>query len=240
MKIENTLPDHQKQIAILVFANSSQEELKHKHLVHGQQLFDHLNKKTLVEVRKTGLPYAIYSEKEQHGTTFGERFANAIEDLFEKGYQKVITIGNDSPNLTASHLIDTSHKLMHNTMVVGPSIDGGIYLLGLDKSNFEKNSFVQLPWQTRLLAKFLIKKISASGTHIKLLYRLKDIDKLQDLQYFLNRINRTTRLFKSILLLLFSCIYEAIIYQPKPLVTTIHTIPFNKGSPDLMLYTQSN
>ncbi|WP_103864783.1 DUF2064 domain-containing protein [Aquimarina sp. I32.4] len=240
MKIENPLPNHQKQIAILVFANSSQEELKHKHLVHGQQLFDHFNKKTLTEVRKTGLPYAIYSEKEQHGTTFGERFANAIEDLFEKGYQKIITIGNDSPNLTASYLIDTSHKLMHNTMVVGPSIDGGIYLLGLDRSDFEKDSFIQLPWQTRLLSKSLIKKISASGVHIKLLSRLKDIDELQDLRFFLSRINRTTRLLKSILLQLFSCIYEAIIYQFKLVVTTIHTIPFNKGSPDLISYIQSN
>lgn len=49
--------------AILIFANSSSEELKTKKIQRSALLFDHLNQKVLKIARSTGLPYFLFQKK---------------------------------------------------------------------------------------------------------------------------------------------------------------------------------
>ena len=53
--------------AILVFANSAQEELQHKPIVGGEKLFTELTKRTLSIVKNSGLPFCIINENNQNG-----------------------------------------------------------------------------------------------------------------------------------------------------------------------------
>lgn len=224
----------QKEIAILVFANSSKEELKHKRIANGEQLFNYFNSQTIDKVRKTNLPFAIYSEKEQHGNTFGERFTNAIEDLFKKGYQKIITIGNDSPNLKASHLIDACNALLENDVVIGPSTDGGIYLMGFHKQNFEKQAFLKLPWQTKKLAKTIISTTFSKGQKIEVQQKLRDIDGFQDLKDFFYNTKNLSETLKSILVRLLTNFSKKIRNKSTFISIYIFKTTFNKGSPNLI------
>lgn len=224
----------QKEIAILVFANSSKEELKHKRIANGEHLFNYFNSQTIDKVRKTNLPFAVYSEKEQHGNTFGERFANAIEDLFNKGYQKIITIGNDSPNLKTSHLIDACNTLLKNDVVIGPSTDGGIYLMGFHKQNFEKQAFLKLPWQTKKLAKTIISTTSSKGQKIEVQQKLRDIDGFQDLKDFFYNTKNLSQILKSILVQLLTNFSKKISYKNIFISVYIFKTTFNKGSPVLI------
>ncbi len=179
---------NEHKTAILVFALSSKEEQKHKNINNGDNLFNALSEHSLKIVAKTGIPYFHYTEKEQEGDTFGERFTNAIQSVFNRGYKQIITIGNDSPQLKASHIKKAAMHLANDTSVLGPSADGGFYLMGLHRDNFDARKFKDLPWQTSNLGNELKKEFSTTQNSLVQLDRLFDIDNSQDL-YFLSKFS---------------------------------------------------
>jgi rSAM/selenodomain-associated transferase 1 len=69
----------------------------------------------------------------QRGNDIGERMYNAIRWLFDNGYKKISLIGADSPDLPLSFIKDSFQKLEWYELVVGPSEDGGYYLIGMKK-----------------------------------------------------------------------------------------------------------
>ncbi len=219
-----------KDIAILLFANTSGEEVKQKDIANSKSLFQHLNTKVLKEVKKTGLDVIVFSEKFQQGNTFGERFSNAVATIFEKGYQHIITIGNDSPNLSANHINEAKENLYNNKYTLGPSLDGGSYLITLSKNQFNKKIVKELPWQTSSLFEALYKLLSNSK-YVHKLNLLKDINNFTDLKYFLLK----GKFLKSVL----QIIIANILNQQKKVITydivftsLKHTRKlYNKGSP---------
>jgi glycosyltransferase A (GT-A) superfamily protein (DUF2064 family) len=219
--------------AILIFANSSQEETQHKTIVGGEKLFSHLNTQILEKVQKTGLPYFIYSEKEQHGTTFGARFANAIADIFSKGFTQLISIGNDTPSLATNDILKAHQNLDKNNVVIGPATDGGIYLLGIHKENFNKKTFENLPWQTQQLRAVFRQSLLQKSLHIKLQRTLKDIDQQQDVVWFYKRLQQVSVAFKNILLVILEKTQSIFSYSTIDAENRHVSFLFNKGSPSL-------
>ncbi|MFN9743502.1 MAG: DUF2064 domain-containing protein, partial [Acidobacteriota bacterium] len=68
----------------------------------------------------------------QRGADLGERMVNCLDDLFQRGYARVVVIGADSPALPADYVIEAFDELTDaQTVVVGPPLDGGYYLIGL-------------------------------------------------------------------------------------------------------------
>jgi rSAM/selenodomain-associated transferase 1 len=57
---------------------------------------------------------------------------------------RVVVIGSDLPGLTAAHLREAEAALHHSDAAVGPSSDGGYYLIGL--ARVEPGLFDCLPW----------------------------------------------------------------------------------------------
>ena len=194
-------------------------------------MFDELNRLTLSTVKKTGIPYYHYSEKEQQGASFGERFANAIAAVFELGYDQVIAIGNDSPQLTSTTIKKAAKAISRDHFVMGPSFDGGFYLLGLHKEHFDKQAFLALGWQTKKLRAELLELLSQKAVTSYSLPPLRDLDTRQDLLlcsrqgYLL-----PTRVYRLIQLLL--SVGNELIHYVRPRVLSISLdIPLNKGSP---------
>ena len=79
----------------------------------------------------------------QEGDTFDERMNSAFSKAFDAGYQMCVTIGGDIPTLRYEHLKSAFELLREQkysdekVMVIGPGIDGGVYLIGLRKdTNF--------------------------------------------------------------------------------------------------------
>lgn len=166
----------QHTTAILVFANSASQEFEQKPFVKSAVVFEALNKETLNKVKKTNLPYFHFTEKEQFGNSFGERFVNAIQKVYEKGYKNIITIGNDSPQLKTSHLLEAYKQLQLGKTVLGPTFDGGFYLMGLHKSNFDASLFLRLPWQRFGLFNRISQLFENSNSHLHRLPVFEDID----------------------------------------------------------------
>lgn len=219
-------------IAILVFANSAEKDATLKPL-QSPVLFKTLNRDVINSVEKIGLPYFHYTEAEQTGNTFGERFTNAIHSVFSKGFDAVIAIGNDTPHLKAKHLIKTAEKLKAHHCVLGPSKDGGFYLMGLNKSHFNAEAFLKLPWQTKHLNRSVAKVLQYNNTSTYFLEQLVDIDSKEDIQYLLNRYNRFSKVLRTLLIRLMD--YPKVYFDDhtialKPIVISN---PHNKGSPFL-------
>lgn len=221
--------------AILVFANSAEFESKNKSFKDSELLFDALNNNTLKIVKKTGLPFFHLSEKEQIGTTFGERFTNAIQTVFDWGFENVITVGNDTPHLQSKHILDAAQKLQDNQLVLGPSKDGGFYLMGLPKWLFNKNNFLKLPWQTKQLTKTFVKLIEKNNASVLSLEKLHDVDCFFDIQHVLKDTNYPLSLKLQQILRHFEHvsfnITNAVILFSK---NQFRAASYNKGSPQLL------
>ena len=225
-----------KQIktAVLIFANSSQEEARYKSIANNCSLFDALTAATIKTVENSKLPFFHFTEKHQIGATFGERFAKAIQSVFEKGYEHVIAIGNDAPQLRVSHLHEAYNQLQSNKIVLGPTTDGGFYLMGLHKSQFDASTFKNLAWQTSNLKKQLCRLISKQTVKIVFLERLFDIDTTQDIKSIVGYLNT---LPKKLLILLLRTL--GIEKEIKPTTSSIYSSNYftslhNKGSPILL------
>ena len=65
----------------------------------------------------------------QRGPDLGERMRNAMHDAFALGADKVALIGSDLPALPSQHVIDAFTMLNDADLVLGPSPDGGFYLI---------------------------------------------------------------------------------------------------------------
>ena len=83
--------------AILFFSRSAGEEARVKHFIAGdtaasQQVANCMINHSLAIIRKTGLPYYIINSEYQKGENFGERYSNAFADIFNLGFQKIISI----------------------------------------------------------------------------------------------------------------------------------------------------
>lgn len=171
--------------AILIFARSARLDAQEKRFSNAIPLFEALNTHTLNTVKKTKLPYYLSSEEDQEGTSFGARFTREIEKIYALGYENVITIGNDSPHLTANHILEAHHRLEKTPIVLGPSQDGGFYLMGLNKSHFNTEAFLKLPWQTASLSVNIIRLLNSKKIEAQLLETLCDLDAYSDIHLIL-------------------------------------------------------
>jgi hypothetical protein len=219
-----------KKTAILIFANSAEKEAERKSFLSAD-VFSALNNQTLKKVEKSGIDYFIISEKQQVGNSFGERFSNAIESVFNNGFENVITIGNDTPHLKTHHLIDTLQQLEKNDLVLGPSKDGGFYLMGIKKEHFHKETFLKLPWQTNRLQKCISSKATAKNLEIKFLELLNDLDTKEDIKTILNSFKKISFSILKLLQKLFFRIKKTFLEAYLLISETSYSQNLNKGSP---------
>lgn len=215
----------------MIFANSSQREHSHKPFSKYSPLFEVLNQQTVQKVKRSGLPYFHFTEKEQKGNSFGERFVNAIQAIYDKGFENVITIGNDSPQLKLAHLLRANAQLVKGKTVLGPSTDGGFYLMGLHKSNFDANLFQRLPWQRFSLFRRISLLLKANRSELFHLPVLHDIDTQKDVVLLLNysnAISGTLLLLLTRLVIIKNRIHTAVQHSAFSLFSQLD---YNKGSP---------
>lgn len=217
--------------AILIFARSAQQEALDKEFRNAVSVFEVLNAQVLKTVKQTGLPYFLYSEEKQRGTTFGERFTHAIQDIYNLGFDQIISVGNDSPHLTKKHFIAAEEHLKTCPLVLGPSVDGGFYLMGLKKSHFNPDSFLKLPWQTQGLMTSIILLVHSKKIEAAFLETLQDLDTASDIPQLL-QVGKSLP-FK-IQLLLKKCVQKAFqtsFYQDLFFQKISSLTYYNKGSP---------
>jgi rSAM/selenodomain-associated transferase 1 len=112
----------------------------------------------------------------QRGESFGERLYFAAEDLFKCGFESVCLIDSDSPTVTAKSFSKAIDLLSSggDHVVLGPSDDGGYYLIGLNK--LHRELFEQVDWSTDVVLDQTIQRAREIGLGVKLLPPGYDVD----------------------------------------------------------------
>ena len=112
----------------------------------------------------------------QRGDKFGERLCLAAEDLFKCGFDSVCLIDSDSPTVPAENFAKAVELLStdEDRLVLGPSDDGGYYLIGLKKPYGEL--FELIDWSTERVLNQTIQRANKIGLEVKLLPTGYDVD----------------------------------------------------------------
>jgi uncharacterized protein len=111
----------------------------------------------------------------------GDRMRLAFQSIFDRGYKKAIVVGTDCPGLTTEILAQSFEALEDNPIALGPAIDGGYYLIGLQYSIPEL--FTEITWSTANVLQDTLKIADGLDIIPTLLPYLADIDLPQDLAH---------------------------------------------------------
>jgi rSAM/selenodomain-associated transferase 1 len=127
----------------------------------------------------------------QKGADLGQRMKNAFIDAFDRGFQQVLIVGSDIPDLPRNVIEDAFAFLKNRDAVLGPSFDGGYYLIGFKRSTFTPLAFEEIGWGAETVLQETIDRLRTKGLSLHTLPTWNDIDTLADLKDFFQR-NRQT------------------------------------------------
>lgn len=122
---------------------------------------------------------ATFRKKLQKGADLGVKMANAFLELFQIGYKKIVIIGSDLLDLKPQHITSAFETLNTEEVVLGPSEDGGYYLLGLSSMN--ESLFRNKSWSTATLLEETLSELKKNSVQFTTLETLNDIDTFEDL-----------------------------------------------------------
>lgn len=138
-------------------------------------------------LKKMAPHYIFYR---QSGFTLGERMFNACKFAKSKDVPKIVIIGSDSPDLPASSIEKAFGLLDGSDVVLGPSFDGGYYLIGLKSAC--AGLFKGIVWSSAAVFKDTIENARKLKKKVALLAKRYDVDDAKAL-FHLNRNLRKTK-----------------------------------------------
>jgi rSAM/selenodomain-associated transferase 1 len=152
----------------------------------GADLFLFCSEENEIEQVKdwVGDNYNCYS---QQGNDLGKRMLNAFELVFKKGYNKVIIVGTDAPDISADLVQKAFSSLDKNSCVIGPASDGGYYLLGFNSEI--SDVFSGIEWSTSSVFDKTLEMLKHIQKSYYVLDELTDIDTKSDLQSWITRFD---------------------------------------------------
>lgn len=118
----------------------------------------------------------------QQGADLGERMKNGFTEAFAMNFKRVVLIGSDIPDLSLELIEEAFHSLQEKDTVIGPSFDGGYYLIGFRDKKFSPKVFRGVPWSTERVFEQTTKILEQEGLTVHFLKPLRDIDTIEDLR----------------------------------------------------------
>ena len=129
-----------------------------------------------------------WSLRPQQGSTLGERLADATGDAFARGVQRLVVIGTDAPWVREEDVQAAFRALDDADVVLGPTEDGGYYLIGL--SRCIPALFEGIAWSTASVYAQTHAKAEALGLRVEVVRPGYDLDHLEDVKRFVSEERR--------------------------------------------------
>ena len=118
----------------------------------------------------------------------GEKMKRQIlksqSNLKNKKKKNIIFIGTDLPNLCHTDIVETIYKLEKKDVIIGPSNDGGYWLIAFSQRFISKNNylpFINIKWSSNDVLKRTINNLNQKKIKIDFLNTKIDIDILEDI-----------------------------------------------------------
>ncbi len=123
----------------------------------------------------------------QQGHDLGERMKNAFKHSFARGSKRTIIIGTDSPTLPLSYIQKAFDALKEVPVTIGPTFDGGYYLIGLSEQNC--TIFEGVDWSTSRVFSQTLTRIEEANKPLYVLPPWYDVDTLDNLEFLRSHIH---------------------------------------------------
>lgn len=124
---------------------------------------------------------AGFIRQAQHGPDLGARMHHAFTQAFEQGYTQAILIGSDLAEMDHQLLRQAFKALDRHDAVIGPSDDGGYYLVGLQRAL--PDLFLGKMWSHDHVLQEAITSLDNGQRSYRLLPVCHDVDTVEDLKY---------------------------------------------------------
>ena len=118
----------------------------------------------------------------QAGEDLGERMKNGFAEAFSMNFKRVVLIGSDIPDLPLEFIEEAFTSLQAKDAVIGPSLDGGYYLIGFKKETFSPRVFERIRWSTESVFEKTLEVLQQQRLTVHTLQPLRDIDTVGDLR----------------------------------------------------------
>lgn len=132
----------------------------------------------------------------QAGDNFGDVLCGAVGGLLRAGHGEVLLVNGDSPTLPARFLVQAIQHLRHpgGRVVLGPSSDGGYYLIGLKAA--QPQLFSQIEWGTHSVLSRTCARAASIGLEVALLPEWYDVDDGKTLAWLNDEFAGRSRRFR--------------------------------------------
>lgn len=122
----------------------------------------------------------------QNNPGLTDALLTSFEQCLAMGYQKVLCISSDNPTLPTSYLEQAIAKLDEVEVVLGPSEDGGYYLIGA-KAPYPI-LLEDMVWSTDTVLKETLERATSANISHALLPLWYDLDTYQELARFITEL----------------------------------------------------
>ncbi len=121
---------------------------------------------------------------------FGDCLFRTIQEILGRGHGSAVVLNSDSPTLPTALLIETAVVLAQpgERAVLGPSSDGGYYLLGLKAAH--RRMFEEIAWSTERVAAQTLERAREIGLDIHMLPVWYDVDDVEGLRRLNGEVRR--------------------------------------------------
>jgi rSAM/selenodomain-associated transferase 1 len=135
-----------------------------------------------VEATMRELGGADYRYMPQRGSELGERMKNVFDDLWQRGHKRIALMGSDLPVLPTQIICQAFERIAgdERRVVLGPSQDGGYYLVGMNQATPE--IFENMVWSHEQVLAQTTARLSALGVSFSMLPTWYDLDSMEDLE----------------------------------------------------------
>lgn len=123
-----------------------------------------------------------YQFQHQQGTDIGQKMSHAFESIFSKGFERIILMGTDIPEIDKALINDAVNALDGNDAVIGPCEDGGYYLIGMNSKVFSDSIFKGIEWSGPEVLSETTLVFQQRNIQYQMLKTLNDIDTIQDFE----------------------------------------------------------
>lgn len=136
----------------------------------------------------------------QMGDALGARLVSATQWAIKQEYAKILLVGSDSPTLPISYISQARVMLDSRDIVIGPSVDGGYYLIGLRCGTCANRSaakvaatvpaiFEEIAWSTAQVFQQTVARVRSAKATLGLLPPWYDVDTAEDLVFLHTHIS---------------------------------------------------
>ena len=127
----------------------------------------------------------------QKGSNLGERLNHGFVEAFSREFQCVLALASDIPDLPVDVLLKACEALKTEDVIIGPSPDGGYYLIGFQRETFLSKTFEGITWSSDKVLNETLSQLKMGDRSVQFLPLWSDVDTYEDLQALIRRGTKT-------------------------------------------------